>query len=179
MIDKRLAGGDPDALLDDVDPGDHLGHAVLDLHTRVHLQEEVLAVLQQALDRARARVRDRGGGVGADLADPLAQPRDRLDSRGRSLLDQLLMAALQRAVTLTQVDHVAVLVGEDLHLNMPRVRQIALQVHGRVGEELLTLTRRALKRLLELVLGQSDAEALAATTTRRLHRHRVADLTRR
>ena len=52
---QRLAGGDADPLLDDVDPGHHLGHAVLDLHAGVHLEEEVLAVLEQALDRARRR----------------------------------------------------------------------------------------------------------------------------
>ena len=58
---QRLAGGDPDARLDDVDPGRHLRHAVLDLDAGVHLQEEVLArmlalrVHQQPLDGARRR----------------------------------------------------------------------------------------------------------------------------
>ena len=41
---ERLAGGDEDLLADDVDPADHLGHAVLDLDAGVHLEEEVLAV---------------------------------------------------------------------------------------------------------------------------------------
>ena len=47
---QRLSRGHPDALLDDVDPGDELGHRVLDLDAGVHLQEEVLALLEQALD---------------------------------------------------------------------------------------------------------------------------------
>ena len=70
---QGIAGGHPDALLDDVDAGDHLGDAVLDLHPRVHLQEEVLAVLEQALDGAGAAVADGVGRVGGDLADALAQ----------------------------------------------------------------------------------------------------------
>ena len=44
-----------DAGLDDVDAGGHLGHAVLDLDARVHLEEEVLAVGEQSLDRCRRR----------------------------------------------------------------------------------------------------------------------------
>ena len=43
-VGQLLAGGRSDALLDDVDAGRHLGHAVLDLHARVHLQEEVLGL---------------------------------------------------------------------------------------------------------------------------------------
>ena len=74
------------------------------------------------------------------------------------------------------MDHVAVLVGEHLDLDVARVGQVALQVDGRVGEELLALARRTLERVLELVLGQGDAEALAAAAARRLDRHRVADL---
>ena len=121
---------------------------------------------------ARA-VADRARRVGADLADPLAQLG--VDRRRGRLLDQLLVAALDRAVALEQVDHVAVGVGEHLHLDVARVGQVALDVDGRVGEELLALARGALEGLLELVLGLGDAEALAAAAAGRLDRHRVAD----
>ncbi len=170
---QLLAGRDPDALLDDVDPGHHLGHAVLDLDAGVHLQEEVLAVLEQALDRAGAGVADGRGGVGGDLAD--LGPQLRVDGRRRCLLDQLLMAALQRAVTLAEVDHVAVGVGHHLDLDVARVGQVTLQVDGGVAEELLTLASGALEGVLQLVLGQRHPEALAATAAGRLDRHRVAD----
>jgi hypothetical protein len=149
---------------------------MLDLHTRVRLQEEEPAVLQQPLDRAGTRVVHGGGRIGTDLADPLTQTRNGFDSRGGGLLDQLLMTTLQRAITLTQMDHVAVLIGQDLHLNMPGIGQIPLQIHGRVGEELLPLPRRTLKRLLKLVLAQSNTEALTTTTTGGLDRHRITDL---
>ena len=89
------------------------------------------------------------------------------------------MAALDRAVALAEVDDVAVVVGEDLDLDVARVGQVALDVDGRVGEELLALARRALERLLELGLLERDAEALAAATAGRLDGDRVADRRRR
>jgi hypothetical protein len=36
---QRLAGGDAQLPLDQVEPGDHLGDRVLDLQARVHLHE--------------------------------------------------------------------------------------------------------------------------------------------
>ena len=101
---------------------------------------------EQALDRPGARVRYGRGGVGGDLPDP--RPQLRVDRRRRRLLDQLLVAALERAVALAEVDHVAVLVGQHLDLDVARVGQVALQVHGRVAEELLALARGALERVL-------------------------------
>ncbi|GBF25084.1 hypothetical protein MnTg02_00113 [bacterium MnTg02] len=41
---QRCSGGDPDLLDDNVDPGDHFGHWVLDLKTRVHFYEVEFAV---------------------------------------------------------------------------------------------------------------------------------------
>ena len=71
---------------------------------------------------------------------------------------------------------VAVRVGEHLDLDVARVLEVALQVDGRVGEELLALAAGALERLLELVLGHRDAKALAASAAGGLDRDRVADL---
>jgi hypothetical protein len=142
---QRLAGRDPDLLAHDVDPGRGLGDAVLDLHARVHLEEEVVAVLQQPLDRAGAAVVDRARGFDGDLADPRAQLL--VDHRSGRLLDQLLMAALDRAVALAQVDHRAVPVREHLDLDVARVGEVALEVDRRVGEELLALARGPLERV--------------------------------
>src|SRR3954471_14219711 len=54
--------------------------------------------------------------------------------------------------------------------------EVALEVDGRVGEELLALARGALEGRLQLVGRERDAEALAAAAARRLDRDRVADL---
>ena len=146
---ELLAGGDQHLLADDVDPGDHLGHAMLDLDPGVHLEEEVIVADLHPLDRAGAAIVDRAGCFGGDLADPLAHLG--VDVRARRLLDQLLVAALDRAVALAEVDHVAVRVGEHLDLDVARVLEIALEVDAIVGEELLALARRALERLGEVV----------------------------
>ncbi len=142
---ERLASGDQNLLADDVDAADHLGHAVLDLDPGVHLEEEVIVADLQSLDRAGRAVADRGGGVGGDLADPLAHLG--VDVRARRLLDHLLVTALDRAVALAEVDHAALRVGQYLDLDVTRV---------------------------PVVGGHRDAEALAAATARGLAGDRVA-----
>ena len=72
---QLLAGGDADLLLHDVDAGDHLGHRVLDLDARVHLDEEELVVLVQELERAGAAVADLAARLGAALADARQRAR--------------------------------------------------------------------------------------------------------
>jgi hypothetical protein len=62
------------------------------------------------------------------------------------------VAALQRAVALAEVDHVAVRVRQHLDLHVARVGEIALQVHGRIGEELLALAGSPLEGRLQLVI---------------------------
>ena len=93
---QRLAAGDADLPLDEVDAGDHLGDRVLDLEAGVHLEEEELAVLVDELDGAGVVVADGLGGLDGGLAHGL------LDAVGQSrrggLLDELLVAALRRAV---------------------------------------------------------------------------------
>ena len=45
VVAELLAGGDPEHLAHEVDAGDLLGHAVLDLEAGVHLEERDGAVL--------------------------------------------------------------------------------------------------------------------------------------
>ena len=96
--------------------------------------------------------------------------------RSRGLLDQLLMAALDRAVALAQVDHVPVRVGKHLDLDMAGVVEVALDVDAGVGEELLALARGALEGLLEVVRGTRHPKALAAAASGGLAGDRVAGL---
>ena len=84
------------------------------------------------------------------------------------------MAALDRAVALAEVDHVAVRVGQHLDLDVARVLEVALDVDAVVGEELLAFAAGALEGLLEVVGRHRDAEALAAAAARRLAGDRVA-----
>ena len=144
---ERLAECDADLLTDEVEPGHHLGHGVLHLDPRVHLHEEVVALRgQEPLDRARRPVPGRPRGRDPDLAEPGAEAAV---DRGRgSLLDELLVAALDRAVALAEVDHVPVRVREHLHLDVAWVDEQPLDVDGVVAEVRAALAPGGLERAL-------------------------------
>ena len=105
------------------------------------------------------RIDDELDGAGADVADRAAE-RDRgLAHRGaarvvergrRRLLDDLLVAALDRALALPQVHDVAVRVAEDLDLDVARPLDVALEQQRVVAERDSRLAARALDRLGEL-----------------------------
>ena len=129
---KAVARGDADLLVDEVDAGDRLGDRVLDLQARVHLDEIELAVLVEELDGAGAGISELGHGVGDDLADLVA--RGLVDRRGRGFLPDLLVAALQRAVALAEMDGVALAVAQHLDLDVARLLEIFFEVDRVVAE---------------------------------------------
>ena len=128
----------PQLPFDQILAGDLLGHRMLDLEPRVHLHEpdavgaQALARVGDELDRARADIVDRLGRLDRRLADRRAGRL--VHARRRRLLDHLLVAALQRAVALEQVDDIAVAVAEHLHLDMARPLDIFLDQHPVVAE---------------------------------------------
>ena len=94
---------------------------MLDLQPRIHFEEiEALVLSGDKLDRAGAVVTDR------------LRQRDRLLShflagrgikqRRRRLLDDFLVAALDRAFALAEVDDIAVLVAKHLNFDVARIR---------------------------------------------------------
>src|SRR3546814_10368769 len=103
---------------------------------------------------------------------------DLIEARRRRLLDHLLMASLRRTVALEEVHGVAVVVAEDLHLDMARRRQAALQQDMLVAERGLGLAARRLQRFEEIVLARPHSHALAAAAGGSLDHQRVADLLR-
>jgi hypothetical protein len=114
---QRLAGGDPDHLLNQIDAGDQFGHGMLDLQPGVHLQEEEALVLT-------GNEFDGSGGI---VFHGFCQ-RHRLfthlaagglvEQRRRRFLDHFLIAALDRAFAFAEIDHVAVLVAEHLDFDV-------------------------------------------------------------
>ena len=119
-------------------------------------------------------IADRARGFGRGAAHRGAH-LGRHAGRGR-LLDHLLMAALQRAVALVEMDDVAVAVGEHLHLDVARRGDVFLDQHARIAERRLRLARRAFERGIELGMLVDAAHALAAAARDRLDQHRIADL---
>ena len=179
---QLLAGRDPQLPFDEVDAGHHLGHRMLDLQPRVHLHEpepvgaQPLGGVGDEFDRAGARIVDRLGGRHRGFGH---RPAHLLAHAGRGrLLDHLLVAALRRAVALEQMHGIAVIVAENLHLDMARLLDIFLDQHAVVAEGALGLALGRRQRLAEMVGVVDLAHALAAAAGARLDQHRIADLAR-
>jgi hypothetical protein len=171
---QLLAGGHQQLRLHQVDAGDQFGDRMLHLDARVHLDEVELAVLVEELERAGAAIAHRAAG----LHDALAHLRADLvrDARRGRLLDDLLVAALHRAVALAQVDHVAVVVGHHLEFDVPRLLEEFLHVDLSVAEGRARFLLRHVDGVEQRGLGMHHAHAAAAAAARGLDDHRVADL---
>ena len=92
------------------------------------------------------------------------------ERRGR-LLDQLLVATLERAVAGGDDDDVAVLVGQALGLDVPRLVEELLDQALAAAERADRLADRGLVELGDLLQRAGDLEAATTTTEDRLDRH--------
>src|SRR5258708_7072290 len=133
-------GSDADLLFHQIHAGDFFRDRVLDLDARVHFHEIELAILKEELDRP-----------GVDVVDRLAQLDRRFAHRmpqflrkyGRwRLLEQLLMAALNRAFALAEVNDAPVGIAENLNLDVARILEILFDVDVRGTEGALSLVAR-------------------------------------
>ena len=158
---ERLASGGKDHRLDEVDAGDQLGHRMLDLKTGVHLQEvEALVLPGDELDGASGIVTNGPGQGDGLLAHRLA---GRFVEQWRwRLFHDLLVAALDRAFPLAEVEDGAVLVAEHLDLDVPRVFDEFLDEDAIIAERGFGLRARAREALRHLVGLGGDAHAFAA-----------------
>src|SRR5215469_533893 len=147
----RFTRGDAELLLHQIEPGDQFGDRMLDLEPRVHLQEHEVpgSDVHQALDRPGAAVADRRTGLDRGGQHPLTQRR--ADAGGRGLLGDLLLTPLDRAVTLTEREHTAVVQPEDLDLDVARAGDVPFEQDRRVAEEPLGPGSRGLERRPELL----------------------------
>ena len=175
--DRRTLG-DVDLRLDDVDARHLLRDGVLDLDARIDLDEVELAGIgiHQELDRAGAVI---VGGV-ADLEAVVGQFLAlgiREIGRRRALHD-LLVAALHRAVTLEEMDDIAVPVAEDLHLDMAGALDELLEIDLVLAEGGLGLAARRHGVLEQRFLVADDAHAAAAAAPGGFQHHRIADALR-
>ena len=188
---------------DDVDTGDLLGDGVLDLHSGVDLDKVVSAELvDEELDRSGVRVanlaRD-GDGVPEQALEGLVR-----EVRGGRDLDNLLVSSLDGAVSLKQVDKVALGVSENLDLDVSRVVQepcdrrsersesarprpklnwsrseddgLTLDEDGSVSESALCLAGCPLERVLHLALLSDDSHSSSSSSERGLDDDGEADL---
>src|SRR5258706_12770920 len=102
---ELLAAGDAQLFAHDVDARHHLAHRMLDLQTRIDLEESIgrLLLVDEKLARRRSLVADRTDELRSSFPDLVVEARGKR-RRGR-LFDQLLVPALQRAVAVAEMDH--------------------------------------------------------------------------
>ena len=85
------------------------------------------------------------------------------------------MAALQRALALAEVDGVAMLVGQHLHLDVPGIEDRLLDINFAVTERALGFTAGALESGLEFGRGVHQAHAFSAAAGGSFQHHGIAD----
>ena len=130
-------------------------------------------VVDEELHGAGAGVADRQRAADGEAAEVGALAGGEMT--GRPLLEELLVPPLERAVALSEVDAVAVGVAEDLHLHVPGVREIALEVDGRVAEHRAGGRPCRDERLLEVGRCGHHGHAASAAPRGGLDDHGVAD----
>ena len=170
---QRFAGGHAQLPFHQVQAGDHFGDRVLDLQPGVDLHEiEVAVRIDDELHGAGVDIPDRTRGGDRGLAHGRAQLRGQ--ERGGRFLQHLLVAALGRAFALVEVDHLAVGVGEDLDLDVPRRAHVPLQQHAVAAEGVARLALAAFQRGGEVFRPVHHAHALAAAAMGGLDHQREA-----
>ena len=171
---QRLAGGDGDLRLDQIDAGHHFGHGMLDLNPRVDFDEvEVVVLVEDELDGARIGVVGGLDQTHGRFAHGL--PFFVRQVRGRALLDQFLMPALGGAIAFPQVHHVAVMVGQDLNFDVARTFDQFLQVDAGIAEGGFGFGLRLGEGRLQRQVVGGDSHAFAAAAGGRFDQHRKAD----
>jgi hypothetical protein len=173
---ERLTGRHPQLLADQVDAGHGLGDRVLDLEAGVDLEEPELGrlVVDEELDGAGRLVAHRPAEPQRGVAHRRPQVVGHEGRRG--LLDDLLVAPLDGALPLPQVDQATVGITEDLDLDVAGTGHVALEEDPVVAEGARRLALRGRDRLTELSGRVDDAHALAAAPGRGLDQEGEADL---
>ncbi len=169
------AFGDADLRLDDVHAGDHLGDGVLHLDARIDLDEVALAVvgIHQELDRAGMGVAHRCHQLQRAAAQRGTSCRVQVGRRGA--FHHLLVAPLHGAVALVQMHQIAVLVAQDLHLDVACAADQLLEIDLVVAEGGQRLAPRGFQRRRQLGCGFDDTHAAAAAAPAGLEHDREAD----
>ena len=122
-----------DLQMNEVKSSDQLRHRMLHLQPSVHLQKVELAVLiNQKFDSSRVVVSSPACKGHSSLTHRLPHPG--IDYGRWRFFDYFLMASLYRALTLAEIHHVAVLVAENLNLNMTRLLDQLLDIYSAIAK---------------------------------------------
>ena len=175
-VGERLARGDQDLALDQVDVGHDLGDGVLDLDARIDLDEvEARPSRRRPGTRPSRHCHSARGGRAATAASQIACADFRIEVVRRRDLDDLLVPALNRAVALVKMNEVAVPVAQNLHLDVLGLADELLDEDVGNAEGRARLAPRLVERGVERVGRLDHAHAAAAASHRRLDDDREAE----
>ncbi len=171
---QRMAGGDPQLLGDEIQVGHEFGHAVLHLQSRIDLEEPEPAIrIEQELGRRRVVQARRASGPNREVVERRALVVGQ--TRRRRFLEQLLVAALDRAVAFAERDQRAVAVAQQLDLDVASRADLALQVDRPVAEGGQRFGGACGQRGRQLRRGRDPAHAASSPAGRCLDQQREAD----
>jgi hypothetical protein len=147
---------------------------VLDLEPGVHLEEcGFAAAVDQELAGPRAHVADRSRQGQGRSPEPGAEGG--IDAGRRRLLEHLLVASLDRAVALAEMDAVPVAIEEDLDLDVAAALDESLQDQPVVAEGPGRLAASGRERIREAGRITDGPHPLPATAGGRLDQQWIAD----
>src|SRR5437867_52862 len=148
---------------------------MLDLEPRVHLEKvEVARGVHEELQRPRVDVPDRSRPRDRGARETVFDRRRQIRRGG--LLDELLMAALDRALALVKVDGRQLAVAEHLDLDVARAIEVALDVDVAPAERGLGTPGRRRERRRQVLGLVHPRHADAATAGHCLEDHGIPDL---
>ena len=172
---EMFAGGDLDLVLDEVASVNLFGDRVFDLDAGVHFHEvEIPVVVDEILDGAGILVSDAFAELDRGIAHLFAKLGGH--ERGWAFLHDLLVTALQGAITLAEMNDAAVLVAEDLELNVVGIDDELLDVNGTVTKSFFGLHAGGVVTLNKAALVAGDAHTASTTTGHGLDHHGITDL---
>jgi hypothetical protein len=152
---------------------------MFDLNPGVHLHEpdairpQPLRCIGDEFDCARTNIADGFRCLDRRRTDCLA--RGLIHAGCWSFLDHLLMAALQGAITLKQMDHVAVTVAKDLNFDMARAIDVFFKQHTIIAKRCFGFAAARGERVCKGSRLFYPAHAFSAAAGNRLDQDWIAD----
>ena len=171
----HVTGGQAHHPVHQIDAGHRFGDTMLHLQAGVDFQKEKLlgACVHNKFHRAGRAVTGFAGQLARRVQQRLAHLGAQIGRWG--FFHHLLVAPLQRTVALTQRQHVARAVAKNLHLDVARIADEALQKNTGIGKIGLRQPFHRLKGTAQGLGVRAHLHANATPTGAALEHHRVAN----
>ena len=171
---KALACGDADLFANEIDAVDFFGHGVFDLDAGIHFEKVVVArVIDEELHGAGVFVVDGFGEFDGGLAHPFTQIV--IEKGGGGFFKELLVAALDGAVALADVNNFTAFIAQDLEFDMVRFFDEFFEVDVGVAEGFFRFHPGGEESFDEADVVMGGSHAFAAATSDGFDHHGVSD----